>query len=292
MLFTTNETYKNIKTVDELLKTARLDWTVEQMDIFREDGLQIPNTKANIRKDTNQVLGIVSTVYKPVQNKDAFDFVQELANDLVFENAGETQDGRFVYLQADLDERYLTDVDDNVKCKLVFTNGHDGKVAVRANIVPIIDGKPFNIPVKGTKRNFNANHTKKVDARMKVAKNTLDLAKSYLAAVMKETITLGKVAVNETQKNAFAEALFPVTNELGERSYNTVIARRADFLNRVDTDTVLGLVLAAADYVQNPTVYRNTKDGDKNAYARFFQTGSIVDNAYKLANKMFVTKNI
>lgn len=292
MLFTTNETYKEITTVDELLTAAKLDWTVEQMDIFREDGLQIANTKANIRKDTNQVLGIVTTQYKPVQNKDAFDFVQDLVGDVTFDNAGEISEGRFVYLQANLDERYLTDYDDNVKCKLVFTNGHNGKVAVKANIVPMVDNKPLNLPIAGAKRSFNANHTKKVDARMKVAKNTLDITKSYLAAVMRETITLGKIAVTDTQVEAFTEALFPVTNQLNDRAYNTVIARRADFINRVDTHTVLGLVLAASDMVQNPTVYRNTKNYDENAYGNFFQTTTLVDTAYKLANKIFINKNI
>lgn len=287
-LFKVNEEFATVKTVEELITKAGLDWTVEQTAVYREDGKKIPNAFANVRKDTDHVFGIVSSRYKIVQNKDAFTFVDNLVGDVKFEDAGSLFGGAWVYLQADLDDRYLTEYDNNVQCKLVFTNGHDGFGALKVNIVPIIDGKVFNIPAKGVKRNFNANHTTKIAQRMALAKNTLDVAKSYLKAVMNDTVTLGKTRITETQKTAFVEAMFPVTNQTTDRSYNNLMEKREDLKARIKSDTALGLVLATSDFIENADAQRKTKTYADKKYQTVVANNTMLDKAYKLAFKMFV----
>ena len=58
----------------EALEKAGLDWNVEARPIFTDNGIVIPNYKANTRDIDNKVLGIVHDRYKIVQNKDAFSF--------------------------------------------------------------------------------------------------------------------------------------------------------------------------------------------------------------------------
>ncbi len=67
---------------EEALQVAKLDWNVFQKPVFQDlsDGndlnsgeyAAIPGYCANVRSDTNQVLGIVTPHYKIVQNTEAF----------------------------------------------------------------------------------------------------------------------------------------------------------------------------------------------------------------------------
>lgn len=287
-LYKVDEQFKNVKTTDELLSKAGLDWEVESQPIYREDGKLIDVAKVNVRLDNDYILGVVGAKYEVVQNREAFAFIDNLVGEVVFENAGELFGGKFVFVQADLASRYLVDYGEEVDCKLVFTNGHDGTAAVRANIIPIISGKTFNVPVHGVKRNFTGLHTKNVKSKMLFAKNTMDVAHSYLKAVMNDTLILGTVVVSEMQKQAFVEALLPITNQATERSYNNMIERRAELLARIEVDTVLGLVLGVSDFIENAEPNRKTKTYEDNLFANVVNNKTLLDKAYKLAYKMFV----
>src|ERR1700722_9835879 len=63
------------------LKEAGLDWEVEKKPSFyqKADGTYAPNGSFDIiRKDTDVTLGQVGRVYKPFQNKQAFEFMDAI----------------------------------------------------------------------------------------------------------------------------------------------------------------------------------------------------------------------
>ena len=62
----------------DALVLAGLDWTVEQKNVYAEDGSLIPGYRVNTRSTDNAALGIVSDRYKVVQNEDAFQFTDDL----------------------------------------------------------------------------------------------------------------------------------------------------------------------------------------------------------------------
>ena len=63
----------------EALELAGLDWEVIQKDIITVDGYNIiPGFKANVRSTDDKVLGIVTDRYKVVQNKEAFEFTDNI----------------------------------------------------------------------------------------------------------------------------------------------------------------------------------------------------------------------
>ena len=57
-------------TSKDALHYAGLDWMVEQTPVYMEDGVMIPNYKANVRSTDKSCLGIVTDRYKIVQNKE------------------------------------------------------------------------------------------------------------------------------------------------------------------------------------------------------------------------------
>ena len=89
----------------EALHYAGLDWTVEQTPVYMENGILIPNYKANVRSTDKSCLGIVTDRYQIVQNTEAFEFtdaiVGETENGVVtYETAGSLCGGRKIWLLA------------------------------------------------------------------------------------------------------------------------------------------------------------------------------------------------
>ena len=92
---------------EEALKLAGLDWEVTPSDVV-VNGLIVPNYKANVRSDNGKVLGIVSDRYTIVQNREAFQFTDNLigSGDVRYETAGALKDGRVVWMLASLEKEY------------------------------------------------------------------------------------------------------------------------------------------------------------------------------------------
>jgi hypothetical protein len=60
--------------VAEALELSGLDWEVEQVGLRTDHGDPVPGVVANVRLDTRQILGVVSTRYTVVQNVEALRF--------------------------------------------------------------------------------------------------------------------------------------------------------------------------------------------------------------------------
>ena len=98
---------KKAPTSADALVYAGLDWTVIQKNVYTEDGILISGYKVNTRSIDNAALGIVSDRYKVVQNKDAFQFTDDLLGEgVTYETAGALQGGRKVWMLARMPHRY------------------------------------------------------------------------------------------------------------------------------------------------------------------------------------------
>lgn len=90
-------------TIDDVLETANLDYIVERQKIFLADGTVIEDKYANVNTKTGDVLGIVGKNYRICQNKDAFNFVNNINDKVTFVKAGQTASG-MVYVIARVDD--------------------------------------------------------------------------------------------------------------------------------------------------------------------------------------------
>ena len=125
-------------TSSEAIQLAGLDWHVEQFPVraFNPDNDQqfgCPDTVANVRTDTNAVLGVVSTGYHVFQNSDAFDFMDGIVGDklAMYETAGSLKGGRKIWMMARIPKEYRAGPDDLIKPYLLLVNSHDGSGALR-----------------------------------------------------------------------------------------------------------------------------------------------------------------
>src|SRR4026207_2563937 len=62
-------------TAEEAIAAAGLDYGITLTDVATVDGMMVPKTKAVVRYDNQTVLGVVSDKYIPVQNRQAFGFL-------------------------------------------------------------------------------------------------------------------------------------------------------------------------------------------------------------------------
>ena len=79
---------KGARSSAEAIKLAGLDWTADKRLIYTSDGIQIPDYYAITRSDNNEVLGISTKKYVPIQNSEAFAFTDSLlGNGVTYETA-------------------------------------------------------------------------------------------------------------------------------------------------------------------------------------------------------------
>jgi phage/plasmid-like protein (TIGR03299 family) len=133
-------------TAKEALAAGGAAFTVEQWplqavapdDSVHQGGIaDVPRKVANVRSDTGQVLGVVGTTYRVLQNADAFAFVDALVDDggAKYESAGVLAGGARVFLAMEVPDHIVVAGDPSeYRLFLVFSNGHDGKVSARATI--------------------------------------------------------------------------------------------------------------------------------------------------------------
>ena len=124
---------KGAQSSAEAIKLAGLDWTADKRLIYTGDGIQIPDYYAITRSDNNEVLGISTKKYVPIQNSEAFAFTDSLlGNGVTYETAGALKGGKRVWMLAKITDRqdYKLAGDECVPY-LLFSNSFDAKGAVR-----------------------------------------------------------------------------------------------------------------------------------------------------------------
>jgi phage/plasmid-like protein (TIGR03299 family) len=288
---------------EEALKVAGLDWTVSKRNIFiteQHEGiptiglpnyLQVPEMYANVRSIDNLVLGFVTNKYKIVQNKEAFAFTDTLLGEGVkFETAGSLNYGEQVWLLAKLPEIYKAAGDD-VSGYLCFSNGHNGKVAVRIILTPVrvVCQNTLNLAIRGAQRIWSAHHSLNINERIEEARHTLQLADSYYRKLEEEA---DRLANQKVDYELLIDKLFPASEELSkvkQRNNDTMKndlrkMLMADDIQKFD-NTAWGFVNAVSDLVthgQPLRVHQNWKD---RRLAKAFDGFPLLDTAYDLVRK-------
>ena len=120
----------------EAIQLAGLDWTVEQWPLKAYYGdweINVPDKVANIRTDTEICLGVVSAGYTVFQNREAFDFMDQIVSEggAKYETAGSLRDGRRIWLLARIPGDMQIMKDDVIHPYVLLTNSHDGTTALR-----------------------------------------------------------------------------------------------------------------------------------------------------------------
>jgi len=170
-------------TSHEAIRLAGLDWTVEQWPIEAVDPATrtahpSPRHLANVRTDTQAVLGVVGRQYHPFQNRDAFDFMDAIVGDrlAMFETAGALRDGRIVWMLARIPKEYRAGPDDLIKPYVLLVNSHDGSGSLRMipTTVRVVCQNTLNLALSGVRsEGIRIRHRPNLDQRVREARERL-----------------------------------------------------------------------------------------------------------------------
>jgi len=168
----------------EALKLSGLDWEVEKsgaLGALRHDGgiSYTSEAVATIRKDTNEILGIVGPHYEVVQNKELFDVAYELGGEVKVETAGSLKNGRQIYVLLKGDTFDATGRGDEVTEHLALLNSHDKSLSYSAlpTSVRIVCANTLDMALnQGSKRMFRVKHYgKNIQEKLQAMREALSM---------------------------------------------------------------------------------------------------------------------
>jgi phage/plasmid-like protein (TIGR03299 family) len=127
-------------TAREAIDAASLNYLAELKAIQTDGGIPFPQRKAVIRSDSKDVLGVVGNSYVPIQNHQAFEFLDAVVVDenLRYQTAGALGKGERIWTLAKLpDAIRVKNSDDITEKYLLLSNSHDGSSSLRVHFTPI-----------------------------------------------------------------------------------------------------------------------------------------------------------
>ncbi|MBM0230511.1 DUF932 domain-containing protein [Micromonospora sp. STR1_7] len=169
----------------------------------------VPDQFVNIREDTNAALGVVGARYEVLQNRQGFEFLQDLVDDydVTWESAGALRDGRKVFITMRLPQTVSVDVEginDTIVPFIVALNSHDGSSLFQVVATPwrVECGNTERFSVRDALTRWGVRHTRNARDRIEEARRTLRLSVDYFDqfAAEEESLARTDLAIDEFHK--------------------------------------------------------------------------------------------
>lgn len=284
-------------TSKDALRYAGLDWEVMQTPVYMENGIEIPNYKANVRSTDGSCLGIVTNRYQIVQNTEAFEFtdaiVGETENGVVtYETAGSLCGGRKIWLLAKMPVQKV--LDDDVEPYMFFSNSHDGSGAIKVGMTPIriVCNNTLNMALAGAKRSWSTKHVGDMQSKLEEAKLCLQMADKYMQNLDIEADRLANAKLYKEQIDEILDEMFPIDDNDTDRKKQNVQSVKDNFYVAYFMPDILKFgesawraVNAMSDMVTHSTPQRNTKSYEENRWGKIMDGHVMMDQFVELVNK-------
>ncbi len=209
----------NPPTASEAIIAAGLNYDVELVPLATADGLDVPCRKAVIRYDRQEVLGVVGNSYVPVQNNQAFGFLDAVVGEgqLRYHTAGALGKGERIWMLAKLpDQIRVKNSDDLVDKFLLLSNAHDGTAALRVLFTPIrvVCQNTLSMALRqGEGQGISIRHEGNLPSKIKQAQEVLGFAHKFYDDAQAKIDHLAGHYPTQQQLKRFFETLFPDPEE-------------------------------------------------------------------------------
>lgn len=194
-----------VLTAEEAIVAAGLDWDVELRPIYRhrKEGVyeQIENRFELTRVLDDKPFEILSDIYRPFQNRQAFTFMDHLVSSGVakYETAGSLKGGRVVFMTMETPDYITLPGDDRIKTYLLLRTTHDGtgRIQVYVVTVRVVCQNTLTWGIAGALHRFGVTHTANVQEKVQQAREALGLTIDYDKAFEAEARELLSVQVSD-----------------------------------------------------------------------------------------------
>lgn len=280
---------------EETIRLSGLEWRVGlhpaavEIDgaVFKsEEFLHI------VRDRDNKILGTCTQRYSPIQNIEAFNFLDAAVaqlGQLRYVTAGSIDGGKRIWLLAQLlGERFEIEplLGDKTKMFLMLTTGHDGKNSLKCKFtsVRIVCQNTLNLALCTGEDGVNIKHVGDPMKKVQQAKEILGLAEAEATAYARITEWLAATPTDSGYVRDFLEALAP-TEGKGPKAVTRAENVQKDILHLSVTGkgthlqgvagTRWALLNAVTEYNTHERNYRNTEQSglDTNKFDALFSGG-------------------
>lgn len=250
--------------MEHVLEASGLDYNVVKRPLFYGDNWhddvgthELINRFVTVRENDNHPYDVVSDKFEIIQNRDAFDFVNYMGDEVSFEKAGETASG-MVYVIAK-----LPDVDilgDAFTPHVIFRNGFNAKVKITAAICPLrlVCQNQFNFAFKDAQNTVTIRHVQNAEQKLQEARETLRMSADYMAELHQMAEQYAGIQISEFQLEKFLREAFPMDGIENMNPFKRVKLEeaRTAFLRAHNSDdnsnfrgTAWGLINAYTDFI-------------------------------------------
>lgn len=240
-------------TADAALKAAQLDWQVHKTidpiaaPVLTDTGLELIamddkflTYRPHPKTGELQALGVVGKQYTPIQNIEAFEFLNNLADEhgAVFETAGSLHNGRRVFMSMKLPNTLMIGGVDQIDMYLVAWNSHDGLSAFNVIATPIrvVCQNTLTAAIGSAKASWSVRHTASATGQVAAARETMGLTFAYSKALEAEAEALIAKHMNDREFAKFVESLVPMPapkpgeDKVSPRTVSNVEQTRSDIV--------------------------------------------------------------
>lgn len=233
---------ENALDANSALELAGMNWEVEQMPVlvdYKGTTVTVKDRVANVRKhpkkDSIDVLGIVGDGYEVVQNSEAFQILNDIADEsgAIFETAGSLKGGKRVFVSMQLPQHLQFQNGDTSNLYLLATNSHDGKSACQIAVTPVrvVCQNTLTMGIRSARSSFSIRHTKNASRRIEEARSALGLTFTYVDAFQMEVDRLISEEMTKKQFEVLVSEVFPLTNPDNALAVKNDEVRKATLLD-------------------------------------------------------------
>jgi phage/plasmid-like protein (TIGR03299 family) len=320
----------NVRTTQEAMQVAGLDWTVTQRPVYAhmlamDDKGNLPEDHgdaehiraarflANVRDDNNEVLGVVGKNWRGPQNWEAFTFMDDLVDDgsAKWLGAGEIDGGRRIYGLTQFSREILVGGDEDERCiPLGFlSNGWDGGLSVTITVAPfrLACTNGMTIPLEGCLRQWKVQHRRNVKMNLDDARKTLQLTVGYMDLWEDMANSMISTRMDDGDFKRFVDTLVPLpkpgeagTDDKGYKRSLTIATETRELISNTykhDEDlanirgTVWGAYNAVADYADWQAPQRGERKAEK-ALLRSVEDSPLKNKAYAVLKDTYALAGV
>jgi len=220
-----------LQTAEAMIEASGLGWNVLQSPV--EYGIEGGGVRSadrylvNYRSDTGAFLGIVSPVYKIVQNHEAFSWSDSLVDsgDAKYETAGALFGGRRVVVSMEVSSvagiRVKGEKEEGeVRTYLLTVNTHDGSSPLISLVTPVrwVCKNTLNMALGRHRGIYRIRHTGTMQGKLEAAREALGVTFEYMADFKAMADSLARQKIVDKQVREIVDKLWPKTErqlELG-----------------------------------------------------------------------------
>ena len=283
-------------TAEEAIVAAGMDWEVSTQEISC-DGSIVPDFKAIVREDTQEVLGIRKNKYTPYQNKDAFKVLDPFIglNKAVWHTAGVLGKGERIWVLAKLPGQIEVTKNDVIDKYFLLTNSHDGSTGIKLIFTPIrvVCQNTLQMALVGGESSImNIRHTKNHEIKIKQALKILGLVEKLSEDFTTDAKKMYEFKMTDADIDSYLANIINIAGEAKEKVKlyeDKSYIRYRDYIEGgigTDIQGVKGSLWGAYNAVTEAVDHADRKIKNELQYKMFGAGAIIKDKAWKAAKKL------